>query len=219
MRAALVLALLIAAPAIAADPKSEDDKTLYAIGLMMSGNLVPLELSESEVKMVVQGIQDGVAKRKPKVTLDEYGPKVQGLAQARGMKFVEAQKARGQAYVDAEAKKKGAKKTTSGAVYQETKAGTGPSPQPTDTVKVHYQGTLTDGTVFDSSLERGEPTEFPLNGVIPCWTEGVAMMKKGGKARLICPSDLAYGDRGMPPNILPASTLVFEVELLDITKK
>jgi FKBP-type peptidyl-prolyl cis-trans isomerase len=85
-------------------------------------------------------------------------------------------------------------------------------------VKVHYTGKLTDGTVFDSSVERGQPATFPLNQVIKCWTEGVAMMKVGGKAKLVCPSDIAYGDRGAPPKIKPGSTLVFDVELLEIMK-
>jgi FKBP-type peptidyl-prolyl cis-trans isomerase len=85
-------------------------------------------------------------------------------------------------------------------------------------VKVHYQGTLTDGSVFDSSVQRGEPVTFPLNGVIRCWTEGVQMMKVGGKSRLVCPPDLAYGDRGAPPRIKPGATLVFEVELLEVVK-
>ena len=96
--------------------------------------------------------------------------------------------------------------------------GTGPAPKATDRVKVHYHGTLTDGTVFDSSVKRGEPAEFRLNGVIPCWTEGVQTMKVGGKSRLVCPSAIAYGDQGAPPRIIPGATLIFEVELLEIVK-
>ena len=88
----------------------------------------------------------------------------------------------------------------------------------TDKVKVHYHGTLIDGTVFDSSVERKQPIDFALNGVIPCWTEGVQMMKVGGKARLVCPSEIAYGDNGAPPKIKPGATLVFDVELLEIVK-
>ena len=94
--------------------------------------------------------------------------------------------------------------------------GTGDSPKDTDTVKVHYHGTLRDGTVFDSSVERGTPAQFPLNRVIPCWTEGVQKMKVGGKGRLTCPASIAYGDRGAPPKIKPGAALAFEVELLEI---
>ena len=101
-------------------------------------------------------------------------------------------------------------------MYQELKAGTGESPKATDKVKVHYKGTLTNGTVFDSSIDRGQPATFGLNQVIKCWTEGVQLMKVGGKAKLVCPSDIAYGDPGHPPTIPPGSTLVFEVELLEI---
>jgi FKBP-type peptidyl-prolyl cis-trans isomerase FkpA len=104
-------------------------------------------------------------------------------------------------------------------IYTETKAGSGESPKATDTVKVQYTGKLTDGTVFDSSVPRGEPASFPLNGVIKCWTEGLQLMKVGGKATLVCPSDIAYGDQGRPPQIKPGATLVFDVELLEIVKK
>jgi FKBP-type peptidyl-prolyl cis-trans isomerase FkpA len=109
----------------------------------------------------------------------------------------------------------GAVKTASGLVYKELRAGTGPSPTATDTVKVNYRGMLTNGTEFDSSYKTGKPATFPLNGVIPCWTEGVAMMKVGGKAQLVCPASIAYGANSPPP-IPPNSTLVFQVELLGI---
>jgi len=116
------------------------------------------------------------------------------------------------------AKEPGARKTESGIVIIEQKAGAGESPKATDKVKVHYHGTLSDGTVFDSSVQRGQPATFPLNGVIKCWTEGVQLMKVGEKSRLVCPADLAYGERGAPGRIKPGATLVFDVELLDIVK-
>src|SRR3954451_10445398 len=103
-------------------------------------------------------------------------------------------------------------------VVKQTKEGTGAQPKATDQVKVHYEGRLIDGKVFDSSIQRGEPTTFPLNGVIPCWTEAVQLMKVGGKSKVVCPSELAYGERGAPPQIPPGSTLIFEVQLLDIVK-
>jgi len=109
-------------------------------------------------------------------------------------------------------------KTASGIVITTMKEGTGASPKPVDVVKVHYRGTLTDGKEFDSSYKRGQPASFPLNRVIPCWTEGVQTMKVGGKAKLVCPPNLAYGSRGVPGTIPADSTLVFEIELLDIVK-
>ena len=109
-------------------------------------------------------------------------------------------------------------KTSSGIVITTLKEGTGASPKSTETVKVHYRGVLNDGTEFDSSYGRGRPATFPLNRVIPCWTEGVQMIKVGGKAKLACPPDLAYGSQGVAGKIPPNSTLVFEVELLEIVK-
>ena len=109
-------------------------------------------------------------------------------------------------------------KTASGIVITSLKEGTGALPKSTDTVKVHYRGTLTNGKEFDSSYGRGQPATFPLNRVIPCWTEGVQTIKVGGKAKLVCPPNLAYGNRGVPGTIPPDSTLVFEIELLEIVK-
>ncbi len=108
--------------------------------------------------------------------------------------------------------------TASGLIYQSLKEGTGESPKATDTVKVHYRGSFPDGKEFDSSYKRGEPTEFPLNGVIRCWTEGVQRMKPGGKAKLICPPGIAYGSRGAGGVIPPNATLHFEIELLSVSR-
>ena len=119
----------------------------------------------------------------------------------------------------AASKEQGAQVTKSGLVYRSLKDGTGSSPAATDRVKVHYKGTFPDGKEFDSSYKRNEPTEFPLNGVIPCWTEGVQLMKTGGKAKLTCPSAIAYGQRGAGGVIPPNATLVFEIELLAINSK
>lgn len=120
------------------------------------------------------------------------------------------------AFLDKAAAEPGAVKTSSGLVYRELKPGSGPSPTANDVVTVNYRGTLTDGTEFDSSYKRNEPAQFPLNRVIPCWTEGVQKMKVGGKSQLVCPSAIAYGERGSPPVIPPGATLVFEIELLKI---
>jgi len=212
-------ALLFAAQvAVAADVKLEtdDQKTLYALGVALSRNLASFNLTPAELQTVEAGLTDGVTGKEPKVDMDTFGPKIQAFAQGRAKATADKEKEASKGYLDKAGAEKGAEKLPSGVVYKETKAGTGASPKPTDRVKVHYQGTLTDGTVFDSSVERGEPVTFPLNGVIPCWTQGVQKMKVGGKAQLTCPSDTAYGDRGAPPKIKPGATLVFDVELLSI---
>jgi FKBP-type peptidyl-prolyl cis-trans isomerase FkpA len=118
--------------------------------------------------------------------------------------------------IDKAAKEKGAVKTPSGMVYRSLKDGKGKSPSAADTVEVNYRGTLTNGKEFDSSYKRNQSISFPLSRVIPCWTEGVKMMKVGGKAKLVCPPDLAYGSRGAGSDVPPNATLIFEVELLNI---
>lgn len=228
MKNALLLALAVCvaatactkkAQAPAVDLQTEDQKTLYALGLVMSENLNTFGLSEAEIELVKAGFTDGALKRTRQVDLAVYGPKLSGLAQARSSAVAAAEKASGGEFLARAALEKGAVKTAAGFVIQEITPGTGPSPKQTDTVKVHYSGTLIDGTVFDSSLERGEPVVFPLANVVPCWTQGVQMMKVGGKSRLVCPPELAYGDRGAPPKIKPGATLNFEVELIEIVKK
>ena len=159
---------------------------------------------------------DGLLGKAKDVNLAEFRTKFQELAQARAKKVADAERKASEAYLAKAAQQEGAVKTECGLIYRELVAGTGDSPKATDKVKVHYHGTLIDGTVFDSSVERNQPASFRLNGVIKCWTEGVQKMKVGGKSQLICPSDIAYGDRGSPPKIKPGATLVFEVELLEI---
>ncbi len=201
------------------DLQSDDQKVIYALGVMLGQNVANLNISEAELELVKRGLADGATGKKPAVEMEQFAPKIQQFAQARAAAQAVAEKGKAQAFRDAAAKEAGAVTTNSGLVFTSVKAGTGNSPSGSDTVKVHYRGTLTDGTEFDSSYKRGQPIEFPLNGVIPCWTEGVQKMKVGEKAKLVCPSELAYGDRGSPPKIPGGATLVFEVELLDIVKK
>jgi FKBP-type peptidyl-prolyl cis-trans isomerase FkpA len=203
----------------AAEPTTDDQKTLYALGLAISQSLGVFTLNESELEMVKRGITDGVLKKPHKVDLQAFGPKIQQLQQARAGALAESEKKAGAAFQAKAAAESGAKKTESGAIITTIKEGKGATPKASDTVKVHYHGTLVDGTVFDSSVKRGEPATFPLNQVIKCWTEGVQLIKVGGKSKLVCPSALAYGDRGSPPTIKPGATLIFEVELLEIVKK
>ena len=215
MRTAWILAL-VASVAHGQGLKSEQDKTLYALGLSMGRSLEIFNLSPSELDLVKKGLTDSITGAKAQVSLDEYGPKLQQLAEERRKAAGEKNTRAGQEFLAKAAAEKGAIKLPSGVIYKELKAGSGKSPAATDTVKVLYRGTLINGTEFDSSYKRNEPTSFPLNGVIKCWTEGVQKMKVGGKARLVCPSDTAYGERGAGPNIPPNATLVFEVELLSV---
>lgn len=214
---AIALSLLVASPAAAAGPelKTEEQKTVYALGASIAQNLEMFSLTADELDLMVAGMRDAL-KKASKVDVAAYQTKVRDFAQARSTAGAEVEKKDAVAFLDKIAKEKGAEKTASGMVYIPVQAGSGASPKATDTVKVHYKGTLRDGSVFDSSIERGQPATFPLNRVIPCWTEGLQKMKVGGKAKLACPSAIAYGDRGAPPKIKPGAALLFEVELLGI---
>ena len=211
-----IFVLLLAIPAGAAQPQTEDQKTLYALGVHMTRQLAVFNLSPEEYEFVKEGITDAAAGKKLIAEPEAYGQNLNALAQARMEAAAQKQKELARPYLEKAAAEQGAQKTATGLIYQEIKAGKGAQPKDVDTVKVHYVGTLIDGKEFDSSVKRGEPVEFSLGQVIPCWTEGVAKMKVGGKARLVCPADLAYGDQGRPPVIPAGATLVFEVELLDV---
>lgn len=217
---AFALAAIVLVPAVHAADMTDEQKTLYALGTVLGRQVESsFAATPAELEFIKKGMSDAVAGNKPAVELETYGPKIQQLAQARASVKAEKTKAAGKAFADKAAQEKGAKKTASGLVYIPVKEGTGASPAATDVVKVNYRGTLTDGTEFDSSYARNEPAEFPLNGVIKCWTEGVGMMKVGGKAKLVCPAAIAYGDQGTPGGpIPPGATLAFEVELLQVTK-
>jgi FKBP-type peptidyl-prolyl cis-trans isomerase FkpA len=218
MRLFLALALLFTLAASAQPLKSDDEKSFYAIGYLMgSRNLGPLSLKPNELEIVKRGISDGATGKKAQVEPEQQMEKINALAQARSAAVADKEKVAGRTYVEKAAKEPGATKLPSGLVYKTLTPGSGPSPAATDKVKVNYEGRLTNGTVFDSSYKRGQPAEFALNQVVKCWTEGVQKMKVGEKARLVCPSEIAYGDHGHPPTIPGGATLVFEVELLGIT--
>ncbi len=210
-----------AKPEAAKPEKLDDAKALYGLGLAIARSLDTFSLTPAELDQVVKGIRDGVA-GKPKMTLDQrVQASVSELARTRGPKAAEKaakrEKDAGTPYLAKMAKEPGAKKTASGAIVITQKEGTGASPTAADKVKVNYTGTLVNGTVFDSSVGRG-PAEFPLGQVVKCWTEALQLMKVGGKAKVICPSEIAYGERGSPPVIPGNAVLTFEVELLDIVK-
>jgi FKBP-type peptidyl-prolyl cis-trans isomerase FkpA len=205
-----------AAKATAPALSTDEQKTVYALGLQMYRSLSQFDLSPAEVELVRRALGDAVA-GKPAVDLSEWGPKFQAFEHTRSARVAEKQKVVSNAYLAKAATQPGATKTESGLIYMDIQPGTGASPKASDSVKVNYRGMLVDGTEFDSSYKRNQPAQFPLNGVIRCWTEGVQKMKVGGKARLVCPSDIAYGDNGHPPVIPGGATLVFEIELLEIS--
>jgi FKBP-type peptidyl-prolyl cis-trans isomerase FkpA len=207
-----------AAGALRLGDKPELEKTFYAIGIALARQVVVFDLTPAEFVIVQQGFADSAPGKKPEVELETYNAKIQQLAQVRRAAQGEKHAAMGKEFIDKAAKEKGAVKTDSGMVYLSLKEGSGASPAATDKVKVHYRGTLVDGKEFDSSYKRNQPIEFPLTGVIKCWTEGVQKMKVGGTAKLVCPPAIAYGEKGSPPVIPPNATLVFEVELLDVIK-
>jgi FKBP-type peptidyl-prolyl cis-trans isomerase FkpA len=211
------LTILIAATTFAAEqPKTEEQKTMYAIGLSVSKSLSVFSLTPAELELVVQGLTDGQSGKKTDVDVSIYTGKIQELAKARRKVLGDKQAVAGQEYLEKATKEKGAAKTPSGIVYISLAEGKGDSPKASDSVKVNYRGILIDGKEFDSSYKRGKPLEFKLDNVIKCWTEGVQKMKPGGKARLICPPNMAYGDNGAGEMILPGATLDFEVELLEV---
>ena len=196
--------------------ETDDEKTLYAMGLMLSRQLASAGFSEAEVETINAGLTDGLLGRDARVELQVYGPKIQPMVQAKMAAIGELEKKESQTYCEAKAKEEGAQVTASGAIYFEVEPGSGASPSGTDRVKVHYHGTLRDGKVFDSSVDKGEPVTFGLNAVVACFSEGIQKMKVGGKAKLVCPSDTAYGDRGSPPLIKPGAAINFDVELIEI---
>jgi len=223
----LVVCALLSSAASAQQLKTDDEKSLYAIGFIVgSRNLGPLNLKPDEMKIVERGLADGASGKKAAMDVEAQMEKVNAFAQGRSSAAADKEKVAGREIAEKAAKEPGAKKfdvdlgggKKSFFVYKQLKAGDGPGPAASDKVKVNYEGRLMNGTVFDSSYKRGTPAEFPLNGVIKCWTEGVQKMKVNEKARLTCPSDVAYGNQGHPPGIPGGATLVFDVELLGITK-
>lgn len=198
--------------------ENDDQKTLYALGLILGRNVQGFNLTPAEIDIVKAGFTDAVQSKKAQVELEAFGPRVNQMRNKRMGAKAEEEKKKGEAFAVNAAHEAGAERSTSGLVFKSVAAGSGDQPKATDTVKVNYKGTLIDGTEFDSSYKRGQPAEFPLMGVIPCWTEGLQKMKVGEKAKLVCPSSIAYGDQGRP-GIPGGATLIFEVELVGITPK
>jgi FKBP-type peptidyl-prolyl cis-trans isomerase FkpA len=195
---------------------TDESRILYALGTALGSNLEAFALTEAELAIVTAGIADAIAGREPRVDMQMYGPRIQSLADERAAAAAAGVRSEMESFLAEMAAEPGAEVMDSGLIFIPITVGDGESPSASDSVNVHYHGTLSDGTVFDSSVERGETISFPLSGVIPCWTEGLQKMAVGGKAILVCPSDIAYGDRGSPPVIPGGAALKFEVELFAI---
>jgi len=214
---AAALALGFYTTAATAQPSLDTDeqKTLYALGVVLGGNIEQFSLTADELAIVAAGFDHGALGKELEVDMQTYGPLIQVLANERATAAAAVEKQASAAFLAQMSGEAGAQTMDSGVVYIPVTEGSGANPLATDSVSVHYHGTLRDGSVFDSSVQRGEPISFELEGVIPCWTEGVQKMQVGGKAKLVCPADTAYGDTGQGP-IPGGAALVFEVELLGI---
>ena len=208
----------------ATKPESKVDRLSYAIGVNFAKQFrsqdIPMnpEMLYQALKAVYAGIAPLMTDEEVMSTLQQFEQEMQAKMQGSMSAAAEGNKAKGKAWLAENKKKPGVVELPSGLQYEVIKEGSGESPKATSTVTTHYTGTLIDGTVFDSSVERGQPAQFPVNGVIRGWTEALQLMKPGAKYKLYIPSDLAYGDAGSPPKIGPGETLVFEVELISVDK-
>ena len=222
------MALLLPVGAGAADNpddlvlETEKDKLSYSIGLDLGGYLGNMK-EKLDMDVLKKGLDDGFSGAEPKLSPEEiavvqqaFAAEMQAEQEAKAAEMLAANLAAGQAYLEENKKKDGVMVTESGVQYEVISEGDGPKPTAEQTVKVHYVGTLVDGTEFDSSVARNEPAVFPVGQVIPGWSEAVQLMPVGSKYRVVIPSELAYGEQGAPPVIEPNSVLVFEIELLGI---
>ncbi|MEZ5464564.1 MAG: FKBP-type peptidyl-prolyl cis-trans isomerase [Lysobacteraceae bacterium] len=218
------MAAISVARAEAPKLETEKDKASYVVGMQIGGSLQQIK-DEIDLDVVFAAIRSGLNGDEPALSREEavevqkaFGQRLQAKAAAETQAKAEANKKEGEEFLAANKGKAGVKTTASGLQYKVATEGKGAKPAATDTVKVHYTGTLLDGTKFDSSVDRGEPAQFALNQVIPGWTEGLQLMPVGSKFEFWIPSELAYGDRATPGPIGPNATLHFDVELLEIVK-
>lgn len=207
---------------MAVELKNDQDKLSYTLGMNISASILqlPLELNKEVVIACVadllRGGQPQIEQQEYQKIMQDFQKQLQTIAAEQKKKAGEANAEISRKFLEENAKKEGVKVTDSGLQYIVLEEGNGESPKATDTVKVHYEGTLINGQIFDSSIKRGEPVEFPLNHVIPGWTEGLQLMRPGAKYRFFIPSDLAYGEHGAGDMIAPNSALIFDVELIEV---
>ena len=211
--------LCMAGTAFAADAelKTDDEKVFYYLGTRLSENLTPLALSVEEVELIARGMRDALLGSPVELDGAMYDQKLNEIAQERMASGALREEADAREYIQTMAAEEGAMTTDSGIVIREITAGSGAMPTPTSTVTAHYHGTLRDGTVFDSSVARDQPFTSSLDKVIPCWREAIPTIKVGGKSKITCPSELAYGQRGSGA-IPGGAALKFEVELIEIVE-
>ena len=212
---ALCTLLVLPMHSFAEEFESEDDRLSYSLGVLI-GEQLKRDFDNLNLEQLFNAIRTKNEGGEPLLSLQDASLTVQAHHTKKQQEQQVAALAASQEYLQNNALRKEVTITESGLQYEVLEATDGPQPNATDTVKVHYRGTLTDGTEFDSSYSRNAPAEFPLNRVIPGWTEGVQLMNVGSKFRFVIPANLAYGDRGSPPTIPGGATLVFEVELLEI---
>jgi FKBP-type peptidyl-prolyl cis-trans isomerase FklB len=222
---AIIGILLLAVQGLAAETtqlKSQKDKVSYSIGINVGNNIKQFP-GDIDLDIVMKGFKDALAGTKPILSEEEMRTVMAAFQKEMTAKQAEMMKSQGdknkkegEAFLAENKKKEGVKTLASGLQYKVIKEGTGKIPKATDKVKTHYQGTLIDGTEFDSSYKRGEPATFPVNGVIPGWTEALQLMKVGSKWQLFVPSKLAYNERGAGPKIGPNAVLIFTIELLSV---
>jgi FKBP-type peptidyl-prolyl cis-trans isomerase FkpA len=199
--------------------RSDEDKAFYTLGTEMGKSLQLMQLSKREVEIIAMGLKDRALNRNLSVNPEEHIAKLRELTQARQNIVAKKENEAGDDYLKQIEGQSGFVKKPSGLIFKEITEGKGKSPTTKDFVKVHYEGKFRDGSVFDSSIKRGQPARFAVTGVIPCWTEALQMMKVGSKAEIYCPANIAYGERGSPPVVPGGAMLAFQLELLSIEKK
>ena len=220
----LLFTLCVAVPVAASGGGAEtgelatkEEKIVYVIGLSLAQTVQEFELSETELQILLDGLSDGVLGHEPKVSPSMWARRIDTLRTQRVGVARERTRAASDEFLSRAQRAPGATRKPSGLIYTELEPGTGPQPVGSDQVRVHYHGTRADGSVFDSTRDRS-PATFGLDVVIPCWTEGLQLMRVGGQSELVCPSEIAYGEQGIKGSIKPGAVLSFQVELLEIVQ-